>query len=213
MRVTAQVQAATRKRILEVAQELFASKGFDATTTRDIAKAAGIATGTMFNYFSSKEVLVGSLAAEALAEVRVDREASNRDGASLEEALFAFVAAGLRKLKPLRKYLPVVLGTALSPACADVDDNCCRLRVSHLEMIAQIGHKHGVKELPTMALQIYWSLYAGLLLFWANDTSPRQEDTLALLDHSLEMFTNWLTDSSRKPQNQKEIEICQPSQN
>ncbi len=51
-----------------------------------------------------------------------------------------------------------------------------------------------------MALQIYWSLYAGLLVFWANDTSPRQEDTLALLDHSLEMFASWLTDWSSKPQ-------------
>jgi AcrR family transcriptional regulator len=200
MRVTAQVQAATRRRILEVAQELFASQGFDATTTRDIAKAAGIATGTMFNYFSSKEAVVGSLAAEALAELGVDFNASNREEASLEEDLFAFVAAGLRKLKPLRKHLPVVLGTALSPACADVDDDCCRLRISHLETIAQLGHKHGLKELPTMALQIYWSLYAGLLLFWANDTSPRQEDTLALLDHSLEMFVSWLTDSSNKPQ-------------
>ena len=200
MRVTAQVQAATRQKVLEVAKELLASQGFDATTTRDIAKAAGIATGTMFNYFSSKEAVVGSLAAEALADLEVDFNRSDREGLSLEEDLFAFVAAGLRKLKPLRKHLPVVLGTALSPACADVDDDCCRLRVSHLETISQLGHKHGLKELPTMALQIYWSLYAGLLLFWANDTSPRQEDTLALLDHSLEMFVSWLTDSSSKPQ-------------
>ena len=200
MRVTAQVQAATRERILEVAQELFVSQGFDATTTRDIAKAAGIATGTMFNYFSCKEAVVGSLAAEALAELRLDSKASSRDGASLEEALFAFVAAGLRKLKPLRKHLPVILCTAMSPVCADVDDDCSRLRVSHLEAVAQLAHQHGTKELPTMALQIYWSLYTGLLLFWANDTSPRQEDTLALLDHSLEMFVSWLTDSSNKPQ-------------
>ena len=70
MRVTAQVQAATRERILEVAKQLFASQGFHATTTREIARAAGLATGTMFNYFSSKEAIVGSLASEALAEVR-----------------------------------------------------------------------------------------------------------------------------------------------
>jgi hypothetical protein len=43
-----------------------------------------------------------------------------------------------------------------------------------------------------MAEQMYWSLYMGLLLFWANDTSPRQEDTLALLDGSLEMFASWV---------------------
>lgn len=200
MRVTAQVRAATRQRILEVAQELFASRGFDATTTRDIAKSAGIATGTMFNYFSSKEAVVGSLAAEALTDLKVDLNGSNRAGSSLEEDLFVFVAAGLRKLKPLRKHLPVVLATALSPACANVDDDSWRLRVSHLETVAQLTHQHGLKELPAMALQMYWSLYVGLLLFWANDTSPRQEDTLALLDHSLEMFVSWLTDSSSKPQ-------------
>lgn len=200
MRVTAQVKAATRQRILAMAQQLFASQGFDATTTRDIAKAAGIATGTMFNYFSSKEAVVGSLAAEALADLGLDFKGSNREGASLEEDLFAFVAAGLRRLKPLRKHLPAILGTALSPACADVDDDCCRLRVSHLEAVAQLANQRGVKELPAMALQVYWSLYTGLLLFWANDTSPRQEDTLALLDHSLEMFGSWLADSSKKPQ-------------
>lgn len=199
MRVTAQVQAATRQRILEVARELFASKGFDATTTRDIAKAAGIATGTMFNYFSSKEAVVGSLAIEALADLGLDFKGSNHEGASLEEDLFAFVAAGLRKLKPLRKHLPVVLETALSPLCSRVDDECSRLRVSHLETVAELAHKHGLNELPAMAMQIYWSLYAGLLLFWAKDSSPRQEDTLALLDHSLEMFVSWLTNSSRKP--------------
>ncbi len=200
MRVTAQVQAATRQRILEVAQELFASQGFDATTTRDIAKYAGIATGTMFNYFSSKEAVVGSLAAEALADLEVDFNGSDREGSSLEEDLFAFVAAGMRKLKPLRKHLPLVLGSALNPVSSMGEDESCRLRVLQLETLAQLAHKHGLKPLPSMALEMYWSLYAGLLLFWANDTSPRQEDTLALLDHSLEMFVSWLTHSSTKPQ-------------
>lgn len=199
MRVTVQVQAATRQRILEVAKELFASQGFEATTTRDIAKQAGIAAGTMFNYFSSKEALVGSLAAEALAELETGSNAASRSGESLEEALFAFVSSGLRKLKPLRKYLPVVLGTALSPVCADTDEDCSRLRVSHLETVAKLAHQHGVQELPPSALQIYWSLYAGLLLFWANDESPHQEDTLALLDDSLGMFVHWLTQATYKP--------------
>ena len=102
MRVTAEVQAATRQRILDTAEELFKSQGFDATTTRDIAKAAGIASGTMFNYFSSKEAVVGSLAVEALGDLRAEFEKSHRDESSFEEALFAFIAAGLRRLKPLR---------------------------------------------------------------------------------------------------------------
>lgn len=201
MRVTAQVQAATREKILEVARQLFASQGFPATTTRDIAKAAGLATGTMFNYFSSKEAIVGSLAAEALADLRTNFEQGNH-GSSFEEDLFAFVAAGLRKLKPLRKHLPALLGTLLSPSCIKADGDSDLLRSSHLEVVVALAHRHGVAEFPAMAVQMYWSLYTGLLLFWADDDSSRQEDTLALLDGSLEMFASWLL--SKPGQKEKE---------
>ena len=62
MRVTAETKAATRQRILAAARQLFLAKGFDACTTRDIADSAGIATGTLFNYFATKEAILASLA-------------------------------------------------------------------------------------------------------------------------------------------------------
>ena len=37
-------------------------------------------------------------------------------------------------------------------------------------------------------LHLYWSLYLGVLSFWAGDPSPHQEDTLALLDQGVRMF-------------------------
>jgi hypothetical protein len=43
-----------------------------------------------------------------------------------------------------------------------------------------------------VAWQLYWTLYTGVLAFWAEDASPKQEDTLALLDQSLQMFVGWL---------------------
>ncbi|AKR55601.1 TetR family transcriptional regulator [Devosia sp. H5989] len=48
----------TRARIQQVALELFLSKGFEATTTEEIARAAEVSTGTLFNYFPTKETLV-----------------------------------------------------------------------------------------------------------------------------------------------------------
>lgn len=198
MRVTPQVQAATREKILSVAQELFASQGFEATTTRDIARAAGLATGTIFNYFRSKEAIVGGLAMEALGELRVEMGKSDEGGVQFEESLFAFVAAGLRRLKPIRKHLPALLSTTLSPMSAGSDDEVRLLRVSHLTTVNVLALRYGLGELPPLAMQMYWSLYTGVLLFWAKDSSPRQEDTMALLDHSLEMFVNWLS-SRTKP--------------
>src|SRR5690348_11986203 len=66
MRVTAQTKAATRQRILDTARRLFTDRGYDATATRDIARAAGIASGTLFNYFPTKEAIVACLAREAI---------------------------------------------------------------------------------------------------------------------------------------------------
>ena len=47
MRITAEAKTATRQRILEVAEELFRTKGFEATTTRDIAQALGLSEATV----------------------------------------------------------------------------------------------------------------------------------------------------------------------
>jgi AcrR family transcriptional regulator len=190
MRVTAEAKAATRLRILEAAKRLFATAGFDASTTRNIADAAEIATGTLFNYFPSKEALLASLAAEAVAGV--DRDLDARTGESLEEDLFAFVSEGLRKLKPLRKHLPVLFEITLNPlASAPVEDGQA-FRVTHLETVARLAKKRVLGELSPVALQLYWTLYTGVLMFWAQDRSPKQEDTLALLDQSLAMFVGWL---------------------
>ena len=52
-------QAADRaEEILEVAARLFADRGFHRTTTKDIAEAAGVAEGTLYNYFDSKDALL-----------------------------------------------------------------------------------------------------------------------------------------------------------
>ena len=197
MRVTAQTKQATRKRILQAARRLFADNGYDSTTTRDIAKEAGIASGTVFNYFPSKEAIVACLANEAIGDALTDGDAAARDAATLEEDVFALVAAGLRKLKPLRKHLPALLETSLSPLVVAPEDASASLRSGHLEAVAALAARHGCGELSATALQLYWALYTGVLVFWANDKSPKQEDTLALIDDSLDMFVGWLRDQTR----------------
>jgi AcrR family transcriptional regulator len=192
MRITAAEKSATRRRILDAAVQLFRGRGFDATTTRDIADAAGIATGTLFNYFPTKEAIVISLASDAIAKARTSLELDS-GGTSLEESLFAFIAAELRQLKPLRKFIAPLLETTLSPlSTTHRSDSNDSLRTDHLETVANLVRKHRVAEPSSVALQMYWTLYTGALAFWAGDKSPKQEDTLALLDQSLAMFVAWL---------------------
>jgi AcrR family transcriptional regulator len=194
MRITVQEKEATRQRILDAAVDLFRKQGFDVATTRDVAQAAGIATGTLFNYFATKEALVASLADEALGKARRDfvRRAV---GGSLEEQLFALIAGELRQLKPLRKFLAPVLETSLSPLVAANNRNGDDARIEHLEAVADLARRQGLAELSPVALQLYWTLYSGVLAFWVSDKSPKQEDTLALLDQSLAMFVTWLQPS------------------
>lgn len=47
----------TRKKILDVAKELFALKGMISTSSRDIAKAANVSNGLIFSYFPTIEDL------------------------------------------------------------------------------------------------------------------------------------------------------------
>jgi hypothetical protein len=61
-----------------------------------------------------------------------------------------------------------------------------------------LARKHGFPDLSPVTLQVYWTLYIGVLVFWAADKSPKQEDTLALLDQSLTMFVAWLRSEHRK---------------
>jgi AcrR family transcriptional regulator len=48
-------------KIFEAALSLFTTKGFHGTPTSEIAKTAGVANGTLFHYFKTKEVLINNL--------------------------------------------------------------------------------------------------------------------------------------------------------
>src|SRR4051794_289301 len=146
MRVTSETKAATRRQILSAAERLFREKGFGEATTRDIVRAGGIASGTLFNYFATKEAVLAVLAAGAVGEAC--GEVLGRDGTAaqtLDESLFALVAATLRKLKPLRKHLPALLETALSPIAigGNGDDAAGELRTGHLEAVAALAAQRG----------------------------------------------------------------------
>jgi AcrR family transcriptional regulator len=196
MRISNDAKQATRQRILEAARRLFARDGFDATATRDLAGEAGIAAGTLFNYFATKEAVAITLAAEALHLAR-DAFHESRRGESVEEDLFALVATSLRHLEPLRGYLRPVLEGPLSPlagtAAAPEGES---IRVEHLETVGAILCRHGQGELSFVTAHLYWALFSGVLAFWVEDGSPHQEDTLAVLDQAVKMFVRALPSPS-----------------
>ena len=59
-------EASRREQLLHAAAGLFVEKGFDATTTRDIAQAVGMRSGSPFYHFRSKQELLKAAIADGL---------------------------------------------------------------------------------------------------------------------------------------------------
>jgi AcrR family transcriptional regulator len=62
--------AETRLRLFRCALQLFAERGFPNVTVEDITQAADVGKGTFFNYFESKEHVLGVMAEIQLGKVR-----------------------------------------------------------------------------------------------------------------------------------------------
>ena len=58
-----------RDDVLEAAASLFASKGYDATSIRDIAQQVGLMSGSLYHHFASKEDILLHVHAKGVAQV------------------------------------------------------------------------------------------------------------------------------------------------
>ena len=80
-----QTKALNRQAILDAAQEVFAELGYGATTVRDIIRRTGLASGTFYNYFRSKEEVFEALNDRAALELRPRLLDVRRDAKSFED--------------------------------------------------------------------------------------------------------------------------------
>src|SRR3954469_19720919 len=84
-----------RERILTAAERIFARHGFFAARVSEIAKDAGVADGTIYLYFKSKDDLLISLFESRMKQVNATLREAIADKPPLEQ-LHAFIRAYLR---------------------------------------------------------------------------------------------------------------------
>lgn len=65
-----------KKQLLQVALDVFIEKGYYGTSTREIARRAGISSGLLFHYFSNKESIYLELVKIGMEEMKIDTEAA-----------------------------------------------------------------------------------------------------------------------------------------
>lgn len=73
-----------REALISAAAEIFLSKGYEATTVRDIVAATNLALGTFYNYFADKQALLRVIIGEHVGRVALSvrefrRKATNQD--------------------------------------------------------------------------------------------------------------------------------------
>jgi AcrR family transcriptional regulator len=119
---------ANRAALLTAAREVFAEQGYPATGVRDIVRRTGLASGTFYNYFDSKDAIFAAVleqvGGEARAHVR-DARLAAAPGGFLEagfRAFFAFIAAEPDTFAFLDRNAGAVLPAALSELREDLED-------------------------------------------------------------------------------------------
>lgn len=89
----------TRDKMVEVARELFAKRGIQATTMNDIADAAGKGRRTLYTYFRSKEDIYQAVVKCELAQFLHDMEIARRINLPPEQKLINLIYVHLESVK------------------------------------------------------------------------------------------------------------------
>ena len=109
---TASVNGALRSRrradMVAIAAELFAQKGYRATTVREIADAAGILSGSLYHHFDSKESIGDEILSGFINEVLADYRSAVVEAADPRAALEQIVRTTSRTLAQHRAALTML---------------------------------------------------------------------------------------------------------
>jgi AcrR family transcriptional regulator len=195
----AERKAATEQRIVTAALSLFQSKGFEATTTKAIAKKAGIAEGTVFNYFPTKEDIALHFFEHEVEEAMATVSTKPRlRKAPLEEKLFALIQTQLELLLPYERFIGNAFLEALKPASkmGIFSHRAAALRHRYLAFVQTLIEESlpgkTVVPLQWWVPDAFWLFYMVALLYWLSDSSPKKQNTLAFLDRSLHVGVGML---------------------
>jgi AcrR family transcriptional regulator len=190
----------TKERILKAALALFRKQGLEETTTREISDKAGIAEGTLFNYFKTKEDLALYFFQKETQDLIEWYESDARlKKAALPEKLFAIIHRQLEYIAPYEEFIGAVFFRSLQPSSklSPVSFESQELRLRYLRFIREILDEAAERgEIPPIgALGSYGFglFYMGIVTHWLHDSSPGKQKTLALLDRSLTIGTRVLS--------------------
>jgi len=189
----------TKRAILRAALVLFAEKGFYRTTTKAISRKAGIAEGTLFNYFETKEDLALYFFEQELAGIIEWYDGDPRvKRVALPEKLFAIIHHLLERLAPYEEFIGAVYLRALAPT-SKLNPLSLQSQERHLrylrfvrDILAQAETADEIPPVGDLGAYAFSLFHLAMITYWLQDRSRGKEQTLALLDRCLKLATHVL---------------------
>jgi AcrR family transcriptional regulator len=188
----------TRARILDAALDLFRHHGFEETTMRGIAAAAGVSLGSAYYYFQSKEDLVMAFYERAMDAMIPRMEAALAGANHFEEKVEALMAVKFEYFQPNRTFLGALLRHSADPQnrLSPFSEATRHIRERDQAYFARmINESRDVRvptELASHLPKLLWLYQMGLILYWIYDRSPDQRQTRILRKKSLALLVSGL---------------------
>lgn len=111
----------TRQKVLDAARALFAERGYEPATIRDIAKGAGMSTGAVFANFQDKAELFEAVLAEDMGRLADSLNAAVAAESTLRSRLLAALSAAYHaQLEQLPLVQAVVARSWFQPVAAEM---------------------------------------------------------------------------------------------
>ena len=99
----------TKRKIFEASMKLFAEKGYDATSIEEITEAVGVAKGTLYYHFSSKEEIFCFLVEEGMKLLKNSIIIKTSDLDNYIDKLRAIVLIQIKILEKYQNFITIIL--------------------------------------------------------------------------------------------------------
>lgn len=193
----------TRALIVEAALRLFREHGYERTTMRAVAEAAGVSVGNAYYYYRSKEELVQGFYDQLAAEHTAAAAAPLAASTDLEQRLRATLLAWLAVAEPYHAFAGRFFAVAAQPGnpLSPLSQESYPAREATLELYRKVIEGSSIRvaeELAPDLPELLWLYHLGIVLFWVHDDSVGQRRTRALIERTVPILER-LTRLSRLP--------------
>lgn len=181
----------TRRHILDSALKLFRKRGFDRTTMRDIAGAAGLSLGAAYHYFPSKEALLEAYYEWMQGEHERLARAAAVPEADLRSRISTLFETKLDLLHRDRKLLASLFSNLGDPShpLSIFGRKTTAIRERSIRQFVAVFDEPGVpEELRALLGRALWLSHLAVFLFFIHDTSQNQARTRKLVDTLVDLM-------------------------